>query len=106
MIRVALVDDQAMVRAGLARILSPTDGFEVVAECGDVLEAVEEVPEARPDVIGISVGCFADPRWLRVQLVHQRAGAPADELEQRGDAQRLADVVHVHDEHRDAHEYE
>jgi DNA-binding NarL/FixJ family response regulator len=50
MIRVALVDDQAMVRAGLARILAPTDGFEVVAECGDGLEAVEEVPEARPDV--------------------------------------------------------
>ena len=50
MIRVALVDDQAMVRAGLARILSPTDGFEVVAECGDGLEAVEEVPAARPDV--------------------------------------------------------
>jgi DNA-binding NarL/FixJ family response regulator len=50
MIRVALVDDQAMIRAGLARILAPTDGFEVVAECGDGLEAVEEVPEARPDV--------------------------------------------------------
>ena len=50
MIRVALVDDQAMVRAGLARILSPTDGFEVVAEFGDGLEAVEEVPAARPDV--------------------------------------------------------
>ena len=50
MIRVALVDDQAMVRVGLARILSPTDGFEVVAECGDGLEAVEEVPAALPDV--------------------------------------------------------
>jgi DNA-binding NarL/FixJ family response regulator len=49
-IRVALVDDQAMVRAGLARILSPTDGFEVVAECGDGREALEEVPAARPDV--------------------------------------------------------
>ena len=30
MIRVALVDDQAIVRTGLARILSPADGFEVV----------------------------------------------------------------------------
>jgi DNA-binding NarL/FixJ family response regulator len=51
MIRLALVDDQAIVRAGLARILSPTDGFEVVAECADGLQAVEELPDVRPDVI-------------------------------------------------------
>jgi DNA-binding NarL/FixJ family response regulator len=51
MIRVALVDDQAIVRAGLARILSPSDGFEVVAQCADGRQAVEELPAARPDVI-------------------------------------------------------
>jgi DNA-binding NarL/FixJ family response regulator len=51
MIRVALVDDQAIVRAGLARILSPTDGFEVVAECSDGRQAVEELHAVRPDVI-------------------------------------------------------
>ncbi len=51
MIRVALVDDQAIVRAGLARILSPTDGFEVVAECADGRQAVEELPALRPDVV-------------------------------------------------------
>src|SRR5512132_2580725 len=39
-----------MVRTGLARILSPSDGFEVVAECGDGREAVEEVPAVAPDV--------------------------------------------------------
>jgi DNA-binding NarL/FixJ family response regulator len=50
MIRVALVDDQAIVRAGLARILSPTDGFEVVAECVNGNAAVAEVPALRPDV--------------------------------------------------------
>ena len=51
MIRVALVDDQAIVRAGLARILSPADGFEVVAECVNGHEAVERLPALRPDVI-------------------------------------------------------
>jgi DNA-binding NarL/FixJ family response regulator len=51
MIRVALVDDQAIVRAGLARILSPADGFEVVAECADGRQAVEELPGLRPDVV-------------------------------------------------------
>ena len=51
MIRVALVDDQAMIRSGLARILSPEDGFEVVAECGDGREAVERLPALAPDVV-------------------------------------------------------
>ena len=51
MIRVALVDDQAIVRAGLARILSPADGFEVVAECADGRQAVEELPALHPDVV-------------------------------------------------------
>jgi DNA-binding NarL/FixJ family response regulator len=50
-IRVALVDDQAIVRAGLARILSPADGFEVIAECADGQQAVEQLPALRPDVI-------------------------------------------------------
>jgi DNA-binding NarL/FixJ family response regulator len=50
-IRVALVDDQAIVRAGLARILSPSDGFEVIAECENGRDAVEELPALRPDVI-------------------------------------------------------
>ena len=50
MIRVVLVDDQAIIRTGVARILSPHDGFEVVAECGDGLEAVELVTGALGDV--------------------------------------------------------
>jgi DNA-binding NarL/FixJ family response regulator len=51
MIRVALVDDQAIVRAGLARILSPADGFEVVAECVDGRQAIDDLPAVRPDVV-------------------------------------------------------
>jgi DNA-binding NarL/FixJ family response regulator len=51
MIRIALVDDQEIIRAGLARILSPPDGFEVVAECADGRQAVEQLPDLRPDVV-------------------------------------------------------
>jgi DNA-binding NarL/FixJ family response regulator len=54
-IRAALVDDQAIVRAGLARILSPEDGFEVVAQCADGREAVERLPALRPDVVLMDV---------------------------------------------------
>jgi DNA-binding NarL/FixJ family response regulator len=55
MIRVALVDDQAIVRAGLARILSPEDGFTIVAECSDGRQAVEELPALHPDVVLMDV---------------------------------------------------
>jgi DNA-binding NarL/FixJ family response regulator len=54
-IRVALVDDQAIVRAGLARILSPEDGFTIVAECSDGRQAVEELPALQPDVVLMDV---------------------------------------------------
>jgi DNA-binding NarL/FixJ family response regulator len=54
-IRVAIVDDQAIVRAGLARILSPADGFEVVAECADGSQAVEELPALKPDIVLMDV---------------------------------------------------
>jgi DNA-binding NarL/FixJ family response regulator len=55
MIQVALVDDQAIVRAGLARILSPPDGFEVIAECVDGGQAVEQLPALRPDVVVMDI---------------------------------------------------
>ena len=55
MIRVALVDDQELVRAGLARILSPADGFEVVAECADGRAAVETLPPMRPDAVVMDI---------------------------------------------------
>ncbi|HEY4280350.1 MAG TPA: response regulator transcription factor [Conexibacter sp.] len=55
MIRFALVDDQEIVRAGLARILAPADGFELVAECADGADAVERLPALRPDVVLMDV---------------------------------------------------
>jgi DNA-binding NarL/FixJ family response regulator len=55
MIRVALVDDQAIVRSGVARILSPEDGFEVVAECVNGREAVDRLPALAPEVVLMDV---------------------------------------------------
>jgi DNA-binding NarL/FixJ family response regulator len=54
-IRVALVDDQAMIRSGLARILAPEDGFIVVAECADGRDAVQQLPPLHPDVVLMDV---------------------------------------------------
>lgn len=55
MIRVLIVDDQPVVRAGVARILGPDDGFEVVAECDDGDEVVDAVVDHRPEVVLMDV---------------------------------------------------
>jgi DNA-binding NarL/FixJ family response regulator len=54
-IRIILVDDQALVRAGLQRILRQRDGFDVVAECEDGAAAVEATRRLRPDVVVMDV---------------------------------------------------
>jgi DNA-binding NarL/FixJ family response regulator len=51
MIRLVLVDDQALARAGLKLILSPEDGFAVVGEAADGAAALAVVAETRPDVV-------------------------------------------------------
>jgi DNA-binding NarL/FixJ family response regulator len=50
-IRVLLVDDDALVRAGLRMILSSADDLDVVAEVDDGTRAVAAVREHRPDVV-------------------------------------------------------
>ncbi len=55
MIRVVIVDDQPVVRAGVARILGPEDGFQVVAECEDGEEVVEAVASHHPDLVLMDV---------------------------------------------------
>ncbi len=51
MIRILVVDDQALVRSGFTMILGAEDDFEVVAEASDGLEAIDLVATERPDVV-------------------------------------------------------
>jgi DNA-binding NarL/FixJ family response regulator len=50
-IKVLLVDDDALVRAGLRLILSSADDIEVVGETDDGVSAVAAVRDHRPDVV-------------------------------------------------------
>jgi DNA-binding NarL/FixJ family response regulator len=50
-IRVVLVDDHAIVRSGLRRVLADHDGIEVVGEAGDAPGAIEQVDIKRPDIV-------------------------------------------------------
>jgi DNA-binding NarL/FixJ family response regulator len=50
-IRVLVVDDQAMVRAGFRMLLADEPDIEVVAEAANGLEAVAEAARARPQVV-------------------------------------------------------
>ena len=55
MIRVVLVDDQALVRAGLERILGTEDDLTIVAECADGAQAIDAVEAHHPDVVVMDI---------------------------------------------------
>jgi DNA-binding NarL/FixJ family response regulator len=50
-IRVLVVDDQELVRAGFAVILEVTEGITVVGEAADGAAAVAQAAELKPDVV-------------------------------------------------------
>jgi DNA-binding NarL/FixJ family response regulator len=54
-IRVLLVDDQAMIRQGLRMILDAEPGLTIVGEAADGAEAIALVPAAKPDVVLMDV---------------------------------------------------
>jgi DNA-binding NarL/FixJ family response regulator len=54
-IRVLLADDQPLVRAGIAMLLSAETGIEVAAECSNGEEAVAQTRIHQPDVVLMDV---------------------------------------------------
>ncbi|MFF1820645.1 response regulator [Kribbella sp. NPDC058245] len=54
-IRVLVVDDQDMVRAGFSALLNAQPDIEVVGQAGDGAEAITAAAELRPDVILMDV---------------------------------------------------
>lgn len=51
MTRVLLVDDHAVVRAGLASLLARMEGIDVVASLGTAEDALAQLPDLEPDLV-------------------------------------------------------
>lgn len=54
-LRLLVVDDHEIVRQGLVALLDRRPGFEVVAQAGDVAEAVAQARLHRPDIVVMDV---------------------------------------------------
>lgn len=76
MIRVVIVDDQPVVRAGVARILGPDDGFEIVAECGDGDEVADAVSSHRPDLVLMDIRMHRVDGVTATRRLRQDADGP------------------------------
>ena len=76
MIRVLLVDDQPLARAGLRRILRPRSGFEVVGECEDGDQVQSAVAATKPDVVVMDVRMKRMDGAQATRLLRQDHTAP------------------------------
>jgi DNA-binding NarL/FixJ family response regulator len=75
MIRLLLVDDQELVRAGLRLILSAEDDFEIVGEAPEGRSGVEAALTLAPDVVLMDVRMpVLDGIEATRELVHPRSG--------------------------------
>lgn len=54
-VTVVLIDDEAMIRAGLRMLLDAEDGIDVVGEASDGLSGVEMVAQLHPDVVVMDI---------------------------------------------------
>jgi len=71
LIRICIVDDQALVRSGIRALLGLFDGLTVVAEAEDGEAAVQAVLAHKPDVLLLDVRM---PRMNGVQVVRATRG--------------------------------
>lgn len=54
-LRLLVVDDHEVVRQGLVALLDRRDGFQVVAEAGTVVEAIDAAKRFQPDIVIMDV---------------------------------------------------
>jgi DNA-binding NarL/FixJ family response regulator len=75
MIRILLVDDQAIVRTGLRTLLEVEPDLEVVGEAGEGRSAVRRVAELAPDVVLMDIR-MPDMDGIEATSAIVRTGSP------------------------------
>src|ERR1700730_2731665 len=63
---IVLVDDHALVREGLERLLNIGDEFVVCEEAGDAAEGIEMVRDMRPDGVIVDIGLPGGPDGIEL----------------------------------------
>jgi DNA-binding NarL/FixJ family response regulator len=76
-IRVLLVDDDALVRSGLKMMLSGAEGIEVVGEAGDGREVLPALDRHRADVVLMDIRMPVVDGIAATKLVREQPDAPA-----------------------------
>ena len=79
MIRIVLVDDHPVVRAGVRALLDGEPGLSVVGEAGDASSAVRLIDTAAPDVVVVDLNLGAGDDGVELTRA-VRARVPAPEV--------------------------
>jgi DNA-binding NarL/FixJ family response regulator len=75
-VRVLVVDDDALVRAGLSMLLAGAEDIAIVGEAADGSEVAEAVAEHRPDVVLMDIRMPGMDGLAATELLRTRADAP------------------------------
>jgi DNA-binding NarL/FixJ family response regulator len=75
-VRLLLVDDDPLVRAGLSSMLSGAPELELVGAASDGQQAVDAVRDLRPDVVLMDIGMPVLDGVAATAAIRRRAGAP------------------------------
>ena len=73
MTKIVIADDHRVVRSGLRMLLDREEGFEVVAEAGDVADARRYVRAHRPDVLILDLNMPGDPSLPAIPVFMQES---------------------------------
>ncbi len=94
MIRVLVVDDHQLVRAGLITLLRAADDIEVVGEAADGQQAIEAARAVHPDVTLMDLSMpVLDGVAATSQLLAEDPGMRVVALTSFSDRQRVTDVL-------------